>query len=186
MILDILLAVFLLLLMVGGWRIGFIRSFFGLVGFLASLILTKLLYLPFTGLLYGTPLYQKISDALSDTLALEVPDLIPPAFAEALGITDALASASVNLLGILSYIILFVLIYIALSILVRVLDRVFRLPILNFANRVLGLLLNGLKGILLCYLCGVILQFFRADIVAESVILTNILATVPGLAELLF
>ena len=173
MILDILLAAFLILLLVNGWRHGFIRSFFGLVGVIAAAILTKVFYLPFTEFLYQTPIYQ--------TLAF-----LPPAFTEALGVTDALASLSVNILSILTYLVLFILIYLVLSVLVRLLDGVFRLPVLKFANRFLGLLLNGLKGILICYVLAVILQFFRGDIVAESRILTQLLTTVPGLSQMLF
>lgn len=186
MILDILLGAFILLLLVSGWRHGFIRSFFGLVGVLASVILTKLFYLPFTEFLYKTPIYQTIADAVTKNVNLQLPQVLPPAFTEALGITDAFASLSLNILSVLTYLVLFILIYLVLSLLVRLLDGVFKLPVLKFANRFLGLLLNGLKGILLCYVLAVVLQFFRADIVAESHILTNLLTTVPGLAEMLF
>lgn len=186
MILDILLIAFLILQLTSGWRHGFVRSFFGLVGFFAALILTKVFYLPFTEFLYETPIYQKLAEAVASSTNIELPTFLPPAFTEALGITDALASLSLNILSILTYLVLFILIYLVLSLLVRLLDGVFKLPVLKFANRFLGLLLNGLKGVLLCYILAVILQFFRADIVAESRILTNLLTTVPGLAEMLF
>lgn len=186
MILDLLLGIFLLLLAVRGWRNGFIRSLFGLVGFIVSLVLTKLFYLPFTQLLYQTALYEKITDALAAKVDFTVPDILPPKVADTLGITDALSSASANLLSILTYLVLFILIYLLIALTVRLLDRFFRLPLLNFANRFLGLIFSGLKGFLLCDLFGIILQFFRADIVAESRILTQILQIVPGLTKMLF
>ncbi|MBQ1935922.1 MAG: CvpA family protein [Clostridia bacterium] len=186
MIFDILLGAFILLFLVNGWRHGFIRSFFGLVGVLASVILTKLLYLPFTEYLFKTPIYQTIADAVTKQVDISIPKILPAEFSEALGITDAFADISLNLLSILTYVVLFLLIYLVLSILVRLLDGVFKLPGLKFINRVLGLIFNGLKGIIVCYVLAVVLRLFAPAVVEESHILTGLLATVPGLASMLF
>lgn len=186
MIFDILLCAFILLFLVNGWRHGFIRSFFGLVGVLASVILTKLLYLPFTRILYQTPIYQTISDAVTKRVNTGLPQILPPEFSAALGITDAFADIALTILSILTYVVLFILIYLILSLLVRLLNNVFKLPGLKFINRFFGLVFNGLKGIVICYVLAVILQFFAADVVNESRILTGLLATVPGLAKMLF
>ena len=186
MILDILLAAFIILLMVGGWRSGFIRSFFGLVGVLVSFFLTKVLYLPVTKYLYTTPIYKTIADAIDENVQINLPELVPPEFTEALGVTDLVENFSVSVLGILTYVVLFLVIYLVLSILVKLLDGVFKLPVLNLINRFLGLALNGLKAILLCYLLAVVLQFLGAGILAESRILSGILASVPLLTALFF
>ncbi len=186
MILDILLAAFIVLLMVGGWRNGFIRSFFGLVGVLAAFLLTKALYLPLTKYLYTTPIYNAIAKTIDENVQLNLPQILPPAFTDALGVTDLVENLSVSILGILTYVVLFLVIYLVLSILVKLLNGVFKLPILNLVNRFLGLVLNGLKGILLCYLLAVVLRFFGGAILAESRILSGILASVPMLTTLFF
>ncbi len=186
MIFDILLCAFILLFLVNGWRHGFIRSFFGLVGALASVILTKLFYQPFTEVLFKTPIYQTIADAVTQKVDINLPQVLPPEFAESLGITDALSSLSLNILSILTYVVLFLLIYLVLSILVRLLEGVFKLPGLKFINRVLGLFFNGLKGIVICYILAVILQLLAPAVLEESKVLTSLLTTVPGIASMLF
>ena len=186
MILDILAGAFILFLMISGWRNGFFRSVFGLVGVLVSVFLTKILYLPFTRVLVKTPVYQTVSDAITNQVNLTLPEVIPPEFMATLGIEDGLSTLSVSLMSILTYVLLFILIYIGLSLLIRLLDGIFKLPVLKFFNRFCGLLFNGIKGMALCYVLAVVLQFFRADIVGESKILSGLLGIVPGLAEMLF
>ena len=186
MILDILLCAFLLFLFIRGWRLGFIRSLFGFVGVLASGILTKFLYQPFTRLLCRLPFYQKVSDHLNQTANIKTEELFPPELIEKLGLSDTFSSASDGLVSILTYVVLFLLIFLALSLLSCLLDGMFKLPVLKSVNRFFGLLFNGLKGVMLCYLLAVILYIFRADIVADSYVLNGLLNAVPGLANMLF
>ena len=71
-------------------------------------------------------------------------------------ITSVLVSAAAH---ILTYIIAFILIYIALSLAARLLDTVAKLPILNTANKIGGLVGGLLQGVLLVWLAVYVLKF---------------------------
>ena len=185
-IIEISLIVILGFCIFRGYKKGLVRSFLVFVNSIAALVGSFLLanwlttglvkYFPFPGiganlgsflqneiefsgnlnineLLQGYGLPSGISQTISDSINSSV-STIGSSVKQAV-------SDSVNYL--LSYIIIFILAFviliIVLNIITRIIDGIVKLPILNQANKLLGLLFGLCKGILIVFVLCLIVRY---------------------------
>ncbi|MBR5479084.1 MAG: CvpA family protein [Clostridia bacterium] len=102
-------------------------------------------------------------------------------------VTDLVESVSHSLAETLTrgvlYIVFFIILYLLLKLVVLIIDKIFDLPVLNFANGLLGLVCGAIFGFLIVYLVGTLLKnvglFIDEQTLADTYILKNILALKP-------
>lgn len=151
---DVVLLVVLCLFAFWGWRKGAVRMGFSLVSLLAAIVLGKILYPVIADFLRNTPVYTGIlSTVQKHTVSGE---------AETTGvIADLMAKGGEALSGILStYLaelalraIAFLLVVVVVKVLLTLASRLLKLftslPIIGMVNRMAGLVLGIVEGILI-------------------------------------
>lgn len=209
-IIDIVLVVVFAFTVFNGYRKGFIRTLFGLAGVIIALVISSTLSGPVGSVINDSfprdALESVIRDSLSESLEKgqaqsviekiaeyaptdEMEERLTETFAEdgreAIGyIASELAEKlSVPMCNAVAFFALFVLSYFAVRIASFFLDRVFRLPVLNFANSWLGLAVGVVCGILILmvlsrsfecmlpWLCKTYPENFSENIVNSTVVL---------------
>ena len=161
MIFDLILVLIFLSSVLLGWRKGLIKSILNLFGTLISFGIAYLLWSNVAGVVSKTAIGRSISDFANKIvdgldLAKFVSSLpIPKALVSMVtaGAEEALPPvlAQFFVSGI-SMLIVFVSVMIILRIAAFVLVTIFKLPVLNFFNKIGGILIGALSGWLWCYL----------------------------------
>lgn len=176
---DVLIIIFIGLAVFEGFRKGFIKMIFETLGLIIAFFISKgYSYIVGDFLLTKTSLYSYIHDffqtkahwlteilqeGTSDVIlkmkeSLFLPQEMQQMFADTIKNT-ALDKYNIFVNNItefvfksLSFLITFLVVYMLLLILCNVLDTVLKLPVLNLTNKLGGLAVGALKGVLLVYL----------------------------------
>ncbi len=171
-----------ILLLMGFWGMkkGLVRTVFGLISILLSLVIALSLYPVVTDFLEDSPLgtavhtqVENMFDANAEAKAPEATEETPSSLPDVLknsiqAATDravnsvkvTAADAVADLaLKILSILIVFILTRIILWVLQRVLNIIAKLPVIHTANKLLGGVAGVLSGILVVYLILALLTF---------------------------
>ena len=127
------------------------------------------------------------SDFENMLVDMGVPESMAGDIVTAKPVADLVESASISLAETLTrgilYIVFFIILYLLLKIAVFIIDKVFDLPVLNFANGLLGLVCGAIFGFTVVYLVGTLLKnvglFIDEKTLADTFILKNILALNP-------
>jgi len=179
---DILIIAIFLAFGLSGYNKGFILSFFNLIGFIVSLYIAKLYYpIVYKYIVNNTEIYMKIKTYVVERVAnmfstiasgesmegiidsFKLPDpmkagVIKNSYEMTQPIQETMGNDITNLIvTIISFLIVFLVAKIILFIVIRVLDGVSHLPVLNMANKSLGLGFGVLKGGLMVYVLFAIL-----------------------------
>lgn len=181
MLLDILVVIFLAFSVAMGFRKGFIKTLFSFGGTAASLILALILSGPVTNYARETRYFTGMESALQTRIEGAInpggPSSPEAAVPKALGVIingikgarDAAAtSTAATLSQIISRSVLSVFVGVGLFILFKLLfillgaalGAVFKLPVLNFINRMGGLLAGALNGMIIIMVFFSVLTFF--------------------------
>lgn len=190
----------MILFMYMGYRRGLIRTVFSLVSFALAIILAIYLFPIVAGWLRETALFTGLKDYIIRTMGLEyavqthsadliyslpIPDILrrnllennTPNMFELLNvqtIEEYIAAYFAGLaINIIAIILVFIAVRLILGLVSRVLDIVGKLPVINQFNRVGGLLLGLLKGVIVVWIGLTIMNLFFLD------------PTMPGLQNML-
>lgn len=144
MLFDLVIVIIIGLSAKRGWRAGFLNS----LSFTAALIISVFFSSVFVdrvfGILEESPLNLAIANALEQNLGF----YRVPLFG-----TTLTASATNITMNVISYFIVFVLIFIVFRILIRLISSTInKIPLVGFANRILGLALGVIKGTILIWI----------------------------------
>lgn len=153
---------------------GFMKSSYTIISLILTVVLMYALKTPFESYIARSELGETIAHNLtyhiSENMAAETPEadasLGLPKFLQvkiqgqldAAGqatsgfVADASAAAAHSIIQIIAVVLLFLLIRIGVFILLKVLDAVFKLPVLNFVNKTAGVLMGIINALLIVYL----------------------------------
>ena len=209
-IIDVILVAVLAFTAFNGYRRGFIKTLFGLAGVIIALVISSSLSGSVGSVINDAFAQEALETVIGDNLSESIDDGQAQAVIEKIaeyapnedveerlterfvtGGRDAIDSVSSELAEKLSvpmcnavaFFVLFVLSYFAVRIVSFFLDKVFRLPVLNFANSWLGLAVGAVCGILILmvlsrsfecmlpWLCKTYPESFSENIVSSTVVL---------------
>lgn len=128
-IIDIIFIAILGIFIFKGYKDGFIKTVFGLLINLASVI---------------------IAFALAKPISMMFADKI---------LTDAPKEISSSVAIAISFVIMYAAAHMAIAIIANILDLVSKLPVLNFTNKSLGIIMGAVLGILYACVFSVILGY---------------------------
>ncbi|MCL2741337.1 MAG: CvpA family protein [Oscillospiraceae bacterium] len=177
---DLTVVAVLALLAVWGYKRGFFRQLYGLVAFAASALLARLLCSPVASVLSATPIHDRVYEAIYGSDAIQglstaaqkpglvaealrslplpgfVLDAMEPGVAGAVPF-DAPHEATSALTGYLMAVIAFIALFIVMRVLFAfikhfVMSVIRRIPPLRAADKVFGLLLGAVKGLLVIFI----------------------------------
>lgn len=172
-ILDIILLLFFSMFVFIGYRKGLVKVIFGLVAIVVSLIITIILYKPITNLIIeNTQIDENIAATIEEKLSVDEDpkkeesnqflDKYINSTKQDLenGIVKSSAEIiSVNIVGIIVWLVLFIAIRIAVTIIGILTNTLAELPIIKQFNKAGGLLYGVLEGILIIYVLLAIVFF---------------------------
>ena len=181
--LDVILLIIAAICMIGGYRKGFIRSVMNLVtaavSFLAAYALTPKLAEYISDKFIMNMISGDIKDTLDSLTSVNGGDLaklfadMPEALSNMLaryncdasiataadtsdGLARVIASPAVNMISTaIAFLIIFIVAVIVMKILTLILDSVFKLPLLNGANKMLGLVFGAVTAIIIIWAVSV-------------------------------
>ena len=180
---GIILLLSFIIFAVIGYRKGAVKKIFSVLSLFISIILAKLLY-PFAikavventflkGIFtkiwsFFLPIKNNIvliPKGIADFLPSQPKPTEPPVFGglyEAIGKwQDYLAQQIISFInGILFFILLYIFFRLLLKIVQQILEYLFKLPVLNLGNRLLGLGLGAIECIFFVWILLIILRFF--------------------------
>lgn len=157
---DLALVVLILVVIVIGYRRGFLTSLISLVGMAASCIVAAILSPQAAAWVYDNYLAESLQASISQSLSEKL-----SAFANllnSLGLGDSISSAAndslrtvmVALLTIVAFLIIFLLAMLIVRLLIRATRSVNHVPVLGGINRLFGGALGACEAFLLCYVIG--------------------------------
>lgn len=159
---DIILIAITVLFAAVGWRKGLMKSIVGIVSLVLSFILAIMLSPAVADflILIGTKerIYEKILMTIGGSGEAEWISTLPEFMRSAVeaGQNDAATRAASTISDMTVNIIAFVLVLIVARILIwiaaKILDLISKLPVLNFFNRTLGMILGAAEGILIVFI----------------------------------
>ncbi len=165
---DVILLALVCAFAFAGWKSGVVKMGFRLFSFFAALILAWLLYPVLAEYLRTTPLYSALFELIGgkDAVSGAAPALVPPFLQDAMArnngiLLNSLDGAADYLTQLVLNLAAFILVLIAskllLMVLGRILDLFASLPVIGFFNRLAGMALGLLEGLLIaCILLAVV------------------------------
>ncbi len=179
-IVDIIIIAIIALSIFLGYRKGLIELAIKLCAFVIAIVITLILYKPVSNLIINTTsidetiensILEKANDVMEDEEDEEPSLEINPASTEELSeeikqeakeglLPEAARGLSVNIVRGGVIIILYVLIRIALRFVTALANLVAKLPILKQFNKAGGAIYGALRGILIIYVCLIIISIF--------------------------
>lgn len=202
-IVDIIIIIFIFISVVAGFRLGFIKSLFQTLGLIISFFIAKeFFYIIEDFILENTKLFDEIYEfftvkvaSFTDILEQSTTDILtsiqgslklPPELGKFVadsiitgdaGVTNANALAN-NLSGLIirciSFFATFLTVCAVLLILFNIVDLLFKLPILNLTNRVLGGCMGAVKSIVMLYivfaLASPLIGFTQDSAITKSIL----------------
>ena len=170
---DIAIIVIVLLLGIWGFRRGLIKSVFSIVSYIASLVLSWILYPYVSDFLSKTPLYPAIQSAVQNNYVVpNTPTVtnLPSMFGNSINdtINASLGSISAGVtnsvtgvvLAAISIVAVFILCRLILFVVGKLISGVASLPGIRFFDRLGGLALGIAEGILVIYLIMAVVAIF--------------------------
>lgn len=169
--LDIIVAVLVGGMTLWGFKRGLIRSLFQLGRYVIAAVLTTTLYPVVSAWLMGTPFATMVHDRfvvpLIDNQFNAMGGNQLPSFLDGM-VQGAGASAATTLthtfVNVVCMVIVFFLATVGLRFVVRLLDRIASLPILSLFNRLGGIAVGFVNGMIIVYvILAVVMLFANAD-----------------------
>ena len=152
MLFDLAILVIFIFAARAGWKSGFLNS----LSFAAALVVSIFFAHFFIGIVFnfleGTNFHYMLSDGLEQNLGF----YRIPLFGNTLtvGVTNIV-------LNFISYLIVFALIFVGIRVLISLVSGIIhKIPLVGFANRILGLLLGLLKATILIWVLLIIVVIF--------------------------
>lgn len=144
---DIILIAVLLIFVRAGAKKGLMKTLFGAVSTLLSLLLTALIYNRFSQMLYNSVLGDYIRELVKKGLEekMQKGTIIPL-------IDKATETASMIIINIISFVIIIFVTRLIIAFLSRVLNIAAKLPVIKQLNFILGMIAGAVSGILICYI----------------------------------
>ncbi len=157
-----------------GYKSGFMRSFVKIASYIVSIVISFFMYPAISDLLIKTPLYEKMVDLINQKYQLQpLIDVPTDTFGilqnyinqgvqtATAGIAEAIATLLINILA-------FVIVLILSKLVIRIVGKVFniftKLPVIKQFNRIGGMILGGISGVLVLYIaCAVLFLFSPLD-----------------------
>lgn len=160
---DVILFLLLGLSAFWGFKSGFLKMGFGLVSFVVAILLGRLLYLPIAEFLKKTPVYTGILSAAQRQMGTDVPNGSNGVLTDILQKSGKAVSEFLTsyLAELVLYVIAFLLVVVAVKLLLMLISRLLRLfaslPVIGPVNRLAGMVLGLIEGILVVtvFLAGV-------------------------------
>lgn len=175
-----------------GRKVGLIKIVFSLFSFIVALTLTVWISPSINGMLKNNEsFYQKTSQKVEDMLfkgneeKTEQEDIIeglplPKSIKESLQENKAKQEANIKsyvvdhvtgiVINALAFVLTFVIVFIALWVISIALNIISKLPILNQLNKMAGLLVGGLQGVIIVWILFVLLTVFSGTELGKSAI----------------
>ena len=144
---DIILIAILIIFTRIGAKKGLIKTLFGAVSTLLSLLITALIYNPVSQILSNSEMGHFIRAFVRKALEQKAQKgtIIP-------FIDKATQTASMLIINIISFIIIIIVTRLILAFISRVLNIASKLPLIKQLNSILGIIAGALSGILVCYI----------------------------------
>lgn len=201
---DIIIIIFIVLICLDGYKRGFIKTLFDTIGLIVAFFLSKqFYYIVENFLLKHTKLYIKVHDffelkatGFTEILQNSTED-IANSFREALKLPVEMqnvvsnmfsANTSTNLdafsifvdnitlivIRSIGFLITFLIIYIILVVASNFINIIFKLPILNLANRLFGAATGAIKAVIILYIafaiCSPLIGFLQDNKIVDGII----------------
>ena len=144
---DIILIVIIAFFAYMGAKRGLIKTLFGAVSTLISLVLSMLLYRPVSELLYNSTFGDSIKEFAGKLLAERMEQT-----AQLFLLDKAVETTAVLVMNVISFVIVIVAVKLIVIILANVLNIASKLPVIKQANKLFGMVAGALSGILVCYI----------------------------------
>ena len=163
----ILIAVIIISIYIGAKR-GLVRTLFTTLSTFISLILTALIYTPFSKALYNSPFGSYIKELTLNFFAEKFQNTpqLPM-------INHAAQTSSVLIVNIVSFVLVIIVIRIFLAFLFAILNITAKLPVIKQFNSILGMVIGAVGGILISYIAIGIIAALSGDgnigIIQESI-----------------
>ena len=179
-IVDIIIIAIIALSIFLGYRKGLIELAIKLCAFVIAIVITLILYKPVSNLIINTTsidetiensILEKANDVMEGEKDEELSEETNPGATEELSeeikqeakeglLPDAARGLSVNIVRGGVIIILYILIRIALRFVTALANLVAKLPILKQFNKAGGAIYGALRGILIIYVCLIVISIF--------------------------
>lgn len=144
---DIILIAILIIFARLGAKRGLIKTLMGAVSTLLSLVLTALIYNPFSQMLYNSPVGEYVRGFVKRLFEEKTQNgIIIPL------LDKAIETASMLIINIISFIIIIIAVKLILTFLSRFLNIAAKLPVIKQLNSLLGMFAGAVSGILICYI----------------------------------
>jgi len=201
---DIIIIIFIGLICLDGYKRGFIKTLFDTIGLIVAFFLSKqFYYIAENFLLKHTKLYIKVHDffelkatGFTEILQNSTED-IANSFREALKLPVELqnvvsnmfsANTSTNLdafsifvdnitlivIRSIGFLITFLIIYIILVLASNFINIIFKLPVLNLANRLFGAAIGAVKAVIILYIafaiCSPLIGFLQDNKLVDGIL----------------
>ncbi len=159
---DIVVVVIIAFFSAWGYKRGFVKSIVGILSLATSFILAWLMYPIISQLLetFGvkTAIYESIQNVLYENMQNNSIETLPKFLQNAViqgqqGIVDSAAlGAAKMVLDIASFIVVLILSRVIIWIAKKLLIVVSQMPIISFFNRVAGLMLGAIEGVMIVFI----------------------------------
>lgn len=174
---DIIVFVIVAVMAFWGLRSGFIRAVFHLGYYVISVIAALVFYPLVSKFLINSALSRYIHDKVilprisMETGGLNLPTFLQNAVTEGINNTTEAVAASMTemAISIICFIIVFILVRFGLKFAVKILDTIAKLPLLNLFNKVGGLAVGVLNGVIIVYLVLALTTFLANDKVYQMI-----------------
>lgn len=154
MVFDIILVLLIALIAYAGKRKGLMASVLSFASVIMAYIASAIFSGPLAAALKDTAVYDmalgRINDMIVQNPTLKNNELLADFMSES-GIFLA-DKAAMFILGILTSVIVFIIAIIVFKLISKMLNSVFKLPVLNFINSFGGLILGMVEGFMLTYI----------------------------------
>lgn len=157
MIADVITAVIVLVFLLGGWKKGLIRAVLDFAYMAVALGLSVFFYPAASAWLMGTSAAARVQQAIQGHLeqrgAEAVSGMLPEFLRGTAGpaVNAGAAGLTAQVMSVLAFVVLFAALCVALRLAASVLNVVAKLPLLRTANKLGGLVIGGVNGLLLVY-----------------------------------
>jgi len=148
---DVILVVILILFAICGWKSGFLKMGFGLVSFIVAILLGKMIYPHCSAFLRSTPVYTSIRSLAEKNALQHTPETTEGFFAEFFAKSGELVAEYIAeiALNVLAFLLVVILVKLLLFLISKLLKLFSTLPVIGLLNRISGLLIGVIEGLLL-------------------------------------
>jgi uncharacterized membrane protein required for colicin V production len=175
---DIILFAIIAAAAIWGLKSGFVKAFFQLGYYIISTIAALIFYPMVSDVLMNSALSQYIHDKIIlprlsvDTGALNLPSFLQMVVAEGVNSTTQTLAASLTEMAvkIICFVVVFILVRFGLKFAVKILDTIVKLPLLKQFNKLGGLAVGVLNGVVLCYIVLALASVFANDKIHQMII----------------